>query len=248
MAPQAKLYLVEAQSDYFVDLLCGVSVASNLVAKAGGGQVSMSWGGSEPACFGITSCVLPQTSMDPVFTVPGVVYFAAAGDTPGTLWPSTSPNVVSAGGTTLSTNATSGAFEVETTWQDGGGGPSSVESRPAYQNGIAFIVGAYRGTPDIAGIANPYTGVWVYNTTLQPPYVWWIVGGTSVSTPVNAGIRNAEGSFASSSYAWLSKLYAEPFGLTDITLGNCGLYIGYSATFGWDFCTGWGSPRGPFEQ
>lgn len=246
MAPQAQLYLVEAQSDYFTDLLCAVSVASNLVAKARGGQVSMSWGTPEPACFGKLSCVLPQTSMDPVFTVREVVYFAGAGDSPGAYWPSTSPNVVSAGGTTLSTNATTGAFEVETTWQDGGGGPSTVESRPAYQNGIAFIVGSQRGTPDIAAVANPHTGVWVYNSTYFGVPTWFIVGGASLSTPVNAGIRNAEGSFAASSYAWLSKLYADPVALTDITLGNCGLYIGYFAKSGWDFCTGWGSPLGSF--
>lgn len=246
MAPHAQLYLVEAQSDYFTDLLCAVSVAGKLVAKARGGQVSMSWGTGEPASF---SAQYPaQTSMDPVFTVPEVVYFASAGDAPGAIWPSTSPNVVSAGGTTLSTNATTGAFEVETSWQDGGGGPSIVESRPAYQNGIAYIVGSQRGTPDIAAISNLNTGVWVYNSTLVGAPAWFVVGGTSVSSPVNAGISNAEGSFAPSSYAFLSKLYADPVAFTDITQGNCGLYIGNFATNGWDFCTGWGSPHGFFGK
>src|SRR5262249_15136903 len=47
MAPQAKIYLVEAASNSFADLLTAVSVASNYVAAAGGGEVSMSWGGSE---------------------------------------------------------------------------------------------------------------------------------------------------------------------------------------------------------
>jgi len=111
MAPAAKLYLVEAQSNAWADLLCAVTVAGKLVAKAGGGEVSMSWGAGEPAYF---SAQYPkQTSMDPVFTQRGVVYFASAGDSPGTLFPSTSPNVVSAGGTTLSTDATTGDFLVE---------------------------------------------------------------------------------------------------------------------------------------
>ncbi len=67
MAPHARLYLVEAQSNYDTDLYCAVSVASTLVAAAGGGEVSISWGGGEyPG----------ETSVDPVFTTPKVVYFA----------------------------------------------------------------------------------------------------------------------------------------------------------------------------
>jgi subtilase family serine protease len=241
MAPQATLYLVEGQSESFADLLCAVTVASDLVAKAGGGEVSMSWGASEPVSF---SAQYPmQTSMDPVFTKHGVVYFAAAGDSPGPIWPSTSPNVVSAGGTTLSTNATTGALQLEDTWQDAGGGPSIVESRPAYQNGIASIVGTKRGTPDIAAVANPYTGVWVYNSTYVGP-AWWIIGGTSVASPLIAGIVNAAGSFSKSSYDELSKIYSNPSGFTIHRFGNCGLYIGDFATASWDFCTGWGSPQG----
>jgi len=47
MAPAATLYLVEAQTNSLVDLYCAVTVASNLVAAAGGGEVSMSWGSAE---------------------------------------------------------------------------------------------------------------------------------------------------------------------------------------------------------
>ena len=89
MAPEATLYLVEAQSNSFLDLLCAVTVASNLVKAAGGGEVSMSWGSGEfPS----------ETILDPVFTTAKVVYFASAGDSPGASYPSASPNVVSVGG------------------------------------------------------------------------------------------------------------------------------------------------------
>src|SRR5215468_6046936 len=47
MAPGAKVYLVEAASNSFADLLQAVSVANTLLKAAGGGEVSMSWGGSE---------------------------------------------------------------------------------------------------------------------------------------------------------------------------------------------------------
>jgi kumamolisin len=43
MAPKAKIYLVEAASNSVSDLFSAVQVASNLVAAAGGGEVSMSW-------------------------------------------------------------------------------------------------------------------------------------------------------------------------------------------------------------
>jgi kumamolisin len=178
----------------------------------------------------------------------GVIYFAAAGDTPGVSYPSVSPYVVSVGGTSLSRNAT-GNFIEETTWQIGGGGQSAYEPRPLYQAGIASIVGNFRGTPDIAAGANPYTGVWVWDTFMPSSAspcgqnCWYVLGGTSVATPMWAGIVNAANSASSSSYAELHKLYADGASLfNDITLGNCGPYMGYFAVPGWDDCTGRGSP------
>jgi kumamolisin len=237
MAPQAKLYLVEAQSNLDTDLFCAVSVANALMAE-GGGMISMSWGGAEWST---------ESSYDPVFSARNVVYFAATGDSPGTIYPSVSPFVVSAGGTTLSTNGNTGAFEFENSWQDAGGGPASFESRPSYQNGIAYIVGTQRGVPDVAAVANPNTGVWVYNSTMEPPFVWWIVGGTSVAAQTWAGIANSTRRFASSSFAELTNMYSHPFGENDITYGTCGVYIAYFAGPGWDFCTGLGSPGAPFD-
>ncbi len=236
MAPHARLYLVEAQSNSFSDLLCAVSVASTLVRAAGGGQVSMSWAGGEwPG----------ETAIDPVFTTSRVVYFASAGDGSGAVYPSVSPNVVSVGGTSLSTNAITGSFEVENTWQDTGGGPSVFESRPSYQNGISAVVGGSRGTPDVAAVANPSTGVWVLDTLVYGPGSWFVFGGTSVASPLWAGFANAAGGFASSSRAALNQIYSGqgPFRFTDITIGNCGLYASDLATAGWDFCSGFGSPK-----
>jgi subtilase family serine protease len=233
MAPRAKIYLVEAASNSFSDLLYAVSVANALVKSAGGGEVSMSWGGSEFSA---------ETSYDGYFTQSGVVYFASAGDSPGVIWPSASRNVVSVGGTSLSRDSISGAFKRELAWQSGGGGSSVYESRPAYQNGISSIVQSHRGTPDIAAVADPSTGVWVYVS----PY-WYVVGGTSVAAPVWAGIVNSAGSFAAASQNELTTLYANganPVDFKDIGEGSCGPNQGYSAVGGWDFCTGIGSPVG----
>jgi subtilase family serine protease len=235
MAPQAKIYLVEAASNSYADLLTAVNVASNLVAQAGGGEVSMSWGGSEFSS---------ERFYDGYFTKSGVVYFAAAGDSAGAIWPSTSPNVVSAGGTTNSRDA-SGNLQAQLAWSSTGGGPSKYESRPPYQSVISQIVGSKRGTPDVAADADPNTGVWVYN--VPSCNGWCIVGGTSVAAPVWAGIINAAGRFAKSSQAELSTIYGNlgnAANFTDIAQGSCGPNQGYLARPGWDFCTGAGSAFG----
>ena len=235
MAPLATLYLVEAQSNSFSDLNCAVSVASQIVAAAGGGQISMSWGSSEFAA---------EVANDVVFTTPRVVYFASSGDRPGVSYPSASPNVVSVGGTSLSFDATTGTFKRETTWQSTGGGLSAYEPRPSYQDDIADLVGTHRGTPDIASDANPYTGVWVFNSLTLGVPAWYVVGGTSVSSPTWAGIVNAAGGFAASTAAELTKLYNDPDrNFTDIASGVCGLYMGLSAVKDWDPCSGLGSPK-----
>jgi kumamolisin len=229
MAPNAKIYLVEAASSNFTDLLRGVSVANSLVNSAGGGEVSMSWGGSEFS---------GETSYDSYFTQSRVVYFASAGDSPGVIWPSASPNVVSVGGTSLSRNPTTGYFQGEMAWQSGGGGPSVYEARPGYQSAVSAIVGNQRGTPDVAADADPSTGVWVY----AYPY-WYVVGGTSVAAPVWAGIVNAANNFYPTSQNELVIVYANQ-GTTEITVGSCGPNQGYMLKGGWNFCTGLGSPLG----
>lgn len=229
MAPAAKIYLVEAASTSYNDLLAAVLVANSLLSQTGGGEVSMSWGGSEFS---------GETGYDSYFTQPGVVYFGASGDSPGVVWPSTSPNVVGVGGTSLSRNPTTGALQQEMAWQSGGGGPSLYESRPGYQAVVSAMVQGQRGAPDVAADADPSTGAWVYAAGS-----WYIIGGTSLATPVWAGIANAAGKFKPGSQVELTKLYKN-HATTDVMRGSCGPNQGYIADSGWDFCTGFGSPNG----
>jgi subtilase family serine protease len=155
--------------------------------------------------------------------------------------------VVAVGGTSLSMNATTGNFEFENTWQEAGGGPSIYEPRPAFQNNIAEYVGAQRGVPDVAAVANLNTGVWVADSVVYGPGTWYVVGGTSVATPVWAGVVNRAGGFSRSSADELSKIYSrysEFIGFNDVEYGTCGPYMAYFSFPGWDFCTGQGSPSG----
>lgn len=241
-SPHAHIYLVEAASNDFSDLLAAVTKATALVKAAGGGEVSMSWGGSEWNS---------EASEDWRFNQSKVVFFAATGDVEGTEYPAVSPNVVAVGGTTITRNPYTLDFEKEIAWEDGGGGVSLYEPMPSFQASLQL---PGRAIPDVAADANPRTGVWVYdsyqNTYSGMPEPWNIVGGTSVATPYWAGLVNHGGSFAASSAAELSLIYKTAASTSyardfrDINYGTCGYYDGWYAQKGWDPCTGNGSSIG----
>jgi subtilase family serine protease len=177
VAPKAKIILIEAKSNSFADLLQAVDVANNLQANSSpqitNMQVSMSWGGAEFSS---------EASFDSHFSNPSVAYLAASGDTGGkTIYPSTSPAVIAAGGTSLL--FTSGHVTGEKGWSGSGGGTSPYESHLSYQDGITVLVGKRRSTPDLSFDADPATGVSVYDSAncggLQG---WMVFGGTSVAS------------------------------------------------------------------
>lgn len=241
-APSAHIYLVEAASSNNTDLFAAVAKAVALVQAAGGGEVSMSWGGSEFST---------EAKSDSVFTGANVVFFASSGDSEGTVYPAVSPNVVAVGGTTISRNPANLTFQGEVVWEDSGGGYSRYEPRPAFQSGIAALVGNYRGVPDVSAVGNPRTGVWVYlsyqNTYSGVLYAWNILGGTSVAAPLWAGIANRAGHFSASTAAEQTLIYANAktaANFRDVTYGACGYYEGWSAVAGWDPCSGNGAPLG----
>jgi len=231
MAPKAKLFLVES-------ILCtskacntdptwnAVTVASKLVAENGGGVISMSWGDAE----------WPQErDYDHYMTTPGVVYFAASGDSGigYTIHPGASPNVVAVGGTYFERDS-NGNF-VDEVYGGGGGGISLYEPRPSDQNIIKKIVGNYRGIPDVA---SDFCCAVIY---LQG---WGSVGGTSWASPTFAGIVNAAGLLNKSTHDEVTMIYKE-YGdpkeykadFYDITQGAPQCVVG------WNECAGVGSPR-----
>jgi len=103
IAPQAKIYLVEAASSSTTALLTAVSVA---VAN-GATVVSMSFGIDEFST---------ETTADGRFKTQHVVFVASSGDSGhGVFYPSASPYVVAVGGTTLNLDS-NGVWESETAW------------------------------------------------------------------------------------------------------------------------------------
>jgi len=257
MAPHAMLYLVEANTNSFSDLFSAVLVAANLVRCGktttcpsdahGKGEVSMSWGGGEWDT---------ESDYDWVFTGQGVVFLAATGDAAGVIYPSASPNVIGVGGTSTARSLNTGNLIQEISWSDAGGGLSVFEPTPPYQQGLPnYITRGARALPDVSADANPANGYWEYDSYpyagISNPSNWWIVGGTSASTPLWAGVLNAAGHFAPSSQAELTMMYSEyPNSATyhadfwDITYGACNFYSGSFSVGGYDLCTGLGSPKG----
>jgi kumamolisin len=234
MAPGAKIVLVEAATNSFENLLAAVDVASALTSPYTK-QVSMSWGGSEFSS---------EASNDFHFLTNGVVYFAASGDTGGkTIYPSASPYVVAAGGTSIHTTS-GGTFISESGWSGSGGGLSLYESRPSYQDGIFSIVGSKRGIPDVSAVADPNTGVAVYiSTPCKGRSGWLALGGTGVSAPCLAGMANLAAHNYTNSLGLLTNIYGNlgTSNFRDIVTGTAG---SFSCTTGWDFVTGVGSPQG----
>lgn len=236
MAPNAEIVLMEAASDSYSDLFTAVLAANSYVATHGGkGEVSMSWGGSETGS---------EVNADRYFTQPGVVYVASAGDTPGVIYPSSSVNVLSAGGTQVIRSA--GNYTNQTAWSEGGGGISAFEPRPSFQNSVASVVGSHRGTPDLSFDASGGSPVAVYNSSC---YGGWLeVYGTSVAAPALAGIINSAGAFHASSKAENAAIYSNmtnSIDFTGIVSGSCGTH---STRSGYDLCTGVGVPKGMFGK
>jgi subtilase family serine protease len=238
MAPNAQIIVSEFCNDPYSDPPPAAEArAGTAVAALGGGEVSNS--------FGYGGEFNGELNNDQYMTQSTVVYFASAGDSGlGPDYPSVSPNVISAGGTHIVRDGSGNFNGVENCWSGSGGGISTMEALPNYQLIIGNRTGPHRGTPDWAADADPNSGVGVYSTTGCGG--WCQVGGTSLSSPLLAGIVNAAGSFAnhtsselSKTYGWYRNpgLYHQYF--FDVTAGSNGAPAGP----GWDRCTGLGAPR-----
>ena len=240
MAPNAQIIVAEFCSDPFeggqnaAEYKAGVAVAN-----AGGGEVSNSFGYNGGEDQG-------ELDWDQYMTQQTVVYFSSAGDSGvGPQYPSVSPNTVSVGGTQVIRS--SGQFQgVENCWSGSGGGISTIEPLPQYQLILGNKLGPKRGTPDIAADASPNSGAAVYSSTACNG--WCQVGGTSLASPLLAGIINQAGNFSNRTLNELGKLYQYYLNpgryrhyFYDVTSGS----NGQPAQVGWDQCTGLGTPRDP---
>jgi len=157
-------------------------------------------------------------------------------------WPSSDPLVTAVGGTQLHLNAYGYATSPASVWNDSsttigigppaytwgasGGGLSTVFSRPAFQDGVARVVGNQRGTPDISMSAAVNGAVDFYDTSDPADAPGWsIVGGTSEASPLFSGIVALADQVAGHSLGYLNpelyQLAQQPFnGIVPVWSGN----------------------------
>lgn len=221
--------------------------------------------------------VIPYPSVgwpasDPLVTAVGGTYLctnaSAAATDPRTL-----------DNTSLPVNCQSQSQD-EVGWVGSGGGYSILFPRPAFQNtlplGSTYVgssVGApgpntnMRGVPDIAYQASSRTGVLVYTSLslttknagtgcggASPCSIgWYVVGGTSCSSPQWAGLIAIADQMAGRDLGYINPAlyqiandptkYANDY--FDVTTGNnqTSSIPGYNASQGWDAVTGLGSPN-----
>jgi len=238
VCPNCKILLVEASSNSLGNLAAAVNTA----AKLGADEISNSYGGSEFS--GETGSIYAGA-----YRHPGIAVTVSSGDNGyGSFgFPAASPDVITVGGTTLTMGA-GNTYGSESVWSGAGSGCSLYFAAPAWQGFLSPCAGK-RGTADVAADANPNTGAAVYDTVrYQGRSGWFQVGGTSLSSPLIAGVYAlggglpAETSAASGLYGHLG----ESANLHDVTSGSNGTCstIMCKGVSGYDGPTGVGTPLG----
>lgn len=230
ICPNCKLILVEANSAFLTDL--GASV--NRAVTMGANVVSNSYGGGE-----YSTETIDENSY---YNHPGVAITVSSGDSGyGAEFPASSRYVTAVGGTSLRPAATARGWS-ETAWSGAGSGCSRYAAKPSWQTDPGC---ARRTVADVSAVADPATGVAVYDSTpYQGASGWLKFGGTSVAAPLVAGVY-ALG--ATSDYP-SSLAYANQGSLFDVLSGSNGRCkpVGYLCTAGsgYDGPTGLGTPNG----
>jgi subtilase family serine protease len=259
ICPNCRILFIEANNAG-----AGLDTAVNTAAKLGANVISNSYGGGEYA------------KSDPAFVHPGVVITASAGDgdyfdcdpdsasgspCTGPEQPASFANVVAVGGTRLQRSSSARGW-TESVWNDvsnsydnggTGSGCSRKVAKPSWQTDDGCPM---RSETDVSAAADPATPVAVYDSF--PRGGWGAYGGTSVSSPLIAGVFALAGN---------AKTLPQPqglwqtsgSGLNDVTAGNnlvpksvyrravkcpaAWRYICYAGA-GYDGPTGWGTPSG----
>jgi hypothetical protein len=245
ICPNCHILLIETSTNQIPDLGAG----ENTAASSGAAFVANSWNGGE---FG------NEDSNDSYFNHPGVAITVASGQNLnggngyGTTWPSSSQFVTSVGGTTLTQDTGVPRGWTETVWKGTGSGCSLAEAKPSWQteddtspNGCLN-----RTENDVAAVADPATGVAMYDTYGTGSNGWAEAGGTSVAAPIIAAVYALAGPPSAgtypASYPYQSGHAADLYDVTSGSNGSCETNRQYlcNGETGYDGPTGLGTPDG----
>ena len=260
LAPQSQVYVYEGPNSGQGVLDTYNRIATDNIAK----QVSTSWGLGEN--YVSSQSLQAENAIFQQMAAQGQTIYAAAGDSgayddyPNNMNlvvddPASQPYIVGVGGTSLTVNATTGAYASETVWNDGlgkgagGGGVSLVWPIPSWQASVSTVYSkTNRNVPDISLNADQYKGYSIfYNGN------WTIYGGTSCAAPLWAAFTalvNQQRQAATMPVLGFANPPLYAIGITaasqtvdyhDITTGN---NLFYQAGPGYDNASGWGSFNG----
>ena len=267
IAPGARLvtYFAESSSRGFLQAL----VAAIHDEEHAPTVISISWGAYEESWTPQSVQAMDMLFEDAAAL--GVTVIVAAGDHGAADgvgdghvhvdYPASSPFVLACGGTMLAAGTRLSGPEV--VWNNGngwatGGGISKIHKQPSWQlvqlpESLADPTKSGRGVPDVAGYADGGTG---YIVALDGQ--WCHIGGNSAVAPLYAAlIARIKGGCASPIGSLAPLLYAIPDTarsdvFSSITMGNNSVpsspstppTTGYTASPGWNACTGLGTIRG----
>jgi subtilase family serine protease len=227
--PNCKITLVEADSNSFANL----GAAENTAASRAN-VVSNSFGGGDAS----------DATFGSFYNHPGVAITASSGDAGfGVEYPASSHFVTAVGGTSLQRASNTRGWS-ETAWAGAGSGCSAFNTALTGQAGVDTGC-AMRAVADVSAIADPNTGVAVFDSTaFQGLSGWLVFGGTSVAAPIIAGVYGLAGNASSIDNNFP---YAHAGSLFDVTSGSngkCSPSQLCTARTGWDGPTGLGTPNG----
>ena len=256
ICPGCHILLVEASSANESDLDTAENTAA---ATSGVVAISNSWGGSESSS---------ETTDDAAFNHSGIAITASSGDGGyGVIWPAASPYVTAVGGTSLSTASNTRGW-TESVWSTSstegtGSGCSAYEPQPSWQKSLNLPAGcSNRIVADVSAVADPATGVAVYDTAnscgtsswcdflislglVTGADGWVQVGGTSAASPIIASVYALANNMSLITYG--SYPYSHTADLNDVTSGStstCTPAYLCTAETGYDGPTGLGTPNG----
>jgi subtilase family serine protease len=233
ICPSCKIIYVGGTSASFADLGTAVDTA---VAK-GATVVSNSYGAAEFS---------GENTYAGHYNHPGVAITVSSGDNGfGVEAPAAFNTVTAVGGTHLVLTS-SKTRSSETAWSGAGSGCSAVVTKPAWQQSTSYC--SRRAVADVSAVADPNTGVAVYDSFGSSGGAnWYVFGGTSVAAPIIGAIYGLSGSSTAGVPAQLS--YTNRANLYDVTSGTnakgrCRSGYLCQAGTGYDGPTGNGAPNG----
>jgi subtilase family serine protease len=230
ICPNCHILLVEATSSSFANL----GAAVNRAAAMGANVISNSYGGSDAS----------DATYGSYYNHPGIAVTVSSGDAGyGVEYPASSHYVTAVGGTHLAKSGTSRGW-TETAWSGAGSGCSAYNT--ALSGAASFGTGcSRRAVADVSAVADPNTGVAVYDSYAYQGLSGWLVfGGTSVASPIIASVYALAGNAASIDNNYPYTHSGSLFDVTSGSNGSCSTSQWCTARAGWDGPTGLGTPNG----